>query len=107
VLDLGVEVNSHDDQAYARKGVLPFERCVAGRAGQPRRYQGAGAPLLSCVTLSVGGQRGCHAEEEPVPTIKPNPEKLPKKDDGKEEPNPIWGTHSDPGTSTTDQTPED
>lgn len=42
-----------------------------------------------------------------MPTIKPDPEKQPKKDDGKEEPNPYWGTHSDPGTSTTDQTPED
>jgi hypothetical protein len=38
-----------------------------------------------------------------VPEIKPNPKTQPTNDNGHEEPNPYWGTHSDPSTPTTQQ----
>lgn len=38
-----------------------------------------------------------------MPEIKPNPKTQPTNDNGHEEPNPYWGTHSDPSAPTTQQ----
>lgn len=46
-------------------------------------------------------------EEKTVSELDLNPPNPTKKDDGKEQPNPIWGTHSDPGSSTADEQDRD